>query len=396
MLAAAGQGADPTAHATRPPTHIGKPTLDGPGRDPPVVVHRPVEAAPEQEETVGVGHRLEQPQPAVRLHDLEDRREHRVVPVARALLGRDEPLDRTRVIERVRLDRLLQLEIAVGIRESEPAPGQRHIEPGHPAEAPLLRCRPDRRHRGAGREMEVGLESIDVGLDELPPRRDRHRQALVAVLDEKGVVDLEERDRHVDDAGVRRALSDGLAELRAARPEAPVEVVDAADGSDDVGDRDLPAADRQACHQAEAPADLFEWEEIGSVTPPQRRPHHRSVAVGLAEITPVWRSPLAWRDGLQRSPAVRRAQADRRPRSTLRLSARPIRRLCSASGDDRGLSLPAAQRRRNAARHPPLLRLEPLALTASHGGFARWYAPRARQRLDGASTHHCRMAWRTC
>ena len=306
------------------PSHVGKPALDGPGRDAPVAVHRPVESAPEQEEAVGVGHRLEQPQRAVRLHDLEDRREDRVVPVARALLGRDEPLDRARVVERVRLDRLLQLEIAVGVRESEPATGQRHIEPGHPAEAPLLGRGTDRRHRRAGREMEVGLELIDIRLDELPSRGDRHRQALVAVLDEIGVVDLEERDRHVDDAGVRRALCDGLAELRAASPEAPVEVVDAADGSDDVGDRDLPATDRQACHQAEAPADLFEGQEIGSVTPPQRRPHHRSVADGLAEITPVWRSPLAWRDGLQRSPAVPRAPARgrRRPRSTRRRSRR--------------------------------------------------------------------------
>jgi len=94
------------------------------------------------------------------------------------------------------------------------------------------------------------------------------------------VVDLQERDRHVDDAGVGSTLGDRRAELRAASPEAAVEVVDAADRSDDVGDRDLPAADREACPEPETATDLLEREEVRSIATAELWPHHRSVADG--------------------------------------------------------------------------------------------------------------------
>ena len=84
--------------------------------------------------------------------------------------------------------------------------------------------------------MEAGLESVDVGIDESPPVGDRRRQPLVPVLDEIGVVDLEQGDRHVHDRGLRGAGADLVAEASMARPEAAVEIGDPPDGTDDTGD----------------------------------------------------------------------------------------------------------------------------------------------------------------
>jgi hypothetical protein len=58
------------------------------------------------------------------------------------------------------------------------------------------------------------------------------------------VVDLDQRDRHVDDLGVRRPLRDVCAKPLRPGPEAAIEVDDPPHRSDDLADRDLAATDR--------------------------------------------------------------------------------------------------------------------------------------------------------
>src|SRR5439155_4410695 len=65
--------------------------LDRDRRDPPAVIHRDIDAAPEQEIAVGIGRRFQQATGTRGLRDLDHRLEHRVVPVTRALFQRQEP-----------------------------------------------------------------------------------------------------------------------------------------------------------------------------------------------------------------------------------------------------------------------------------------------------------------
>jgi hypothetical protein len=110
--------------------------------------------------------------------------------------------------------------------------------------------------------VEVGLEAIDVCVDLPAARGDRHREPLVAILDEIGVIDLDQGDRQVDDGGVGRTLPDCPPELDGARPEATIEIVDPTDRADDVGDRHLAATDRQAGFQPQTAVDLVEREQV--------------------------------------------------------------------------------------------------------------------------------------
>ena len=134
-----------------------------------------------------------------------------------------------------------------------------------------------RRERAPG-EVELGLVSVDVCVDRLATRRDRDRQPLVPVLDEIGVVDLQQRDGHVDNDGIGRSIRDGPAQLASLRSEAAIEVGDSPDGSDDVLDRDLAAADGQPRPQAEPSADLLEGEQIRSIAADEG---------GLHDLSPI-------------------------------------------------------------------------------------------------------------
>src|SRR5439155_19734498 len=78
------------------------------------------------------------------------------------------------------------------------------------------------------------------GIDLVAAGGDRQRQPLVAVLDEVGVVDLDQGDRQVDHPWVRGALLDLPPEASRSRADAPVEVVDGVNGADDVRARPSP------------------------------------------------------------------------------------------------------------------------------------------------------------
>ena len=133
------------------------------------------------------------------------------------------------------LDRFLELEVAGGIRQREAVIRHGQVQASRLAEPPLPMRRPDRVHRRAGGEVERSLVALDVGIDLVAAGGDRQRQPLVAVLDEVGVVD--QGDRQVDHPWVRGALLDLPPEASRSRAEAPVEVVDAVNGADDVRDR---------------------------------------------------------------------------------------------------------------------------------------------------------------
>src|SRR6185503_2207247 len=139
-------------------------------------------AASEQKEPVRFGHRLKEPTHPGRVDQLEDRLEHGLTPMESALLWRDEATLGPREVEGVRLHGLLELEIAVRVRQREPPPRDRRLQAGHLPEPALARCDPDRRHRRPGRDMEAGLESIDVRIDEPSALGDGYRESLVAIL----------------------------------------------------------------------------------------------------------------------------------------------------------------------------------------------------------------------
>jgi hypothetical protein len=111
----------------------------------------------------------------------------------------------------------------------EPSSRDRFLEAGHLPEPALAGRDPDGRHGRAGREVEAGLESVDVRIDEPPAIGDRRREPLVTVLDEESVIDLEQRDRHVDHRGLCRAGSDLLTKSSIPGPEAAIEIGHAAD-----------------------------------------------------------------------------------------------------------------------------------------------------------------------
>ena len=58
---------------------------------------------------------------------------------------------------------------------------------------------------------------------------DRHRKPLVAVLDEEGVIHLEQREWHVDHRGTRCPGADLITKASVPGPEAAVEVGNPAD-----------------------------------------------------------------------------------------------------------------------------------------------------------------------
>src|SRR4029079_612218 len=143
------------------------------------------------------------------------------------------------------------------------------------AEPTLPRRRPNGVHRHPRGEVEIGLEPVDVGVDLLTAGGDRERQALVAVLDEVGVVDLDQADRQVDDPGVRGTLPDHRSEARRPWAEAAVEVLGPVDGPDDRRDRHFPATDREPGLETEPAMDLVECEEVLAVAASERALRHR-------------------------------------------------------------------------------------------------------------------------
>ncbi len=106
--------------------------------------------------------------------------------------------------------------------------------------------------------MEFGLEAVDVRVDLRPPGGDDQRQALVSVLHEIAVIDLDQRDGLVDHARVGGTLADRGPESLRLRSEAGVEVVDSPDGADDVRHLHLPATDREARPEVQPAADILE------------------------------------------------------------------------------------------------------------------------------------------
>ncbi len=101
----------------------------------------------------------------------------------------------------MRLDGLLEVEVAVDLAERKARLGSGKIEPGHLPEAILPRGRPDLLHGRAAGDLEAAGEPADLGVDDLAALLHGERQALVPVDHEVGMVDLVDEDRHV--CGVR-------------------------------------------------------------------------------------------------------------------------------------------------------------------------------------------------
>jgi hypothetical protein len=128
---------------------------------------------------------------------------------------------------------------------------------------------------GLGADLIVGLQTGDLGVDELGTPFARQRDAMMAVLDEVGTADLEDLDRrYAAFAECRPQARQPAARKAPSRPEVTVEVGAAVDRTDDALDRDLPHAEIGLTRNSEPPSRLLERDQPHDRifhTPPGRR-----------------------------------------------------------------------------------------------------------------------------
>jgi hypothetical protein len=141
----------------------------------------------------------------------------------------------------------------------------------------------------AGRKRRVhghpAAELYDLGVDHLDALLEGYRDAVVAVLDEVGVPDLEQADGGQLFGPVHDLVDPppAGAEIGLGRQESPVEVPVAPDAADDLGDGHLAQPEVDLRNGPQGPLDLVEGEQLVGTrvsTQVSAYPPQKSLAAG--------------------------------------------------------------------------------------------------------------------